>query len=177
VYWGDNGKELERQGRFGDTEQNMSIKVYAVCANSVYLNSFRYDSFGSAGPGTRRFIADKVARRSLMPHSLLPILHYNSPVFGPALDPECLPPLDHRQEDERASQSNKGGRDEAILVPEILYPRCNPNQTRYMRVSDGTNRRCSDKLMTKEAYPYPIANDMVFRTRITVAIASPLNSR
>lgn len=51
-------------------------------------------------------------------------LFYLAPVLHPLLFPQHLAPAHHNKEDTADSQANKSGANEAVLVPQILDPRC-----------------------------------------------------
>lgn len=59
----------------------------------------------------------------LMRHSLLPVLYHKLPVLLAAAGPECLPESDHHQEHGGTGHADESGRDEAVLVSEVVDPR------------------------------------------------------
>lgn len=58
-----------------------------------------------------------------MPHSPLPVLIHNIPVFLPRMCSKCLPPADHDQEHSSARQPDKSCGDKAVLVAQMVDPR------------------------------------------------------
>lgn len=61
-----------------------------------------------------------------MSHSLLPVLLHNLPILLATADATRFTKLDHDQEDRGTRHANKGGRDKAVLVPQVFDPGGNP---------------------------------------------------
>lgn len=58
-----------------------------------------------------------------MPHSPLPVLIHDIPVFFSRMCSKCLPPVDHDQKHSSARQPDKRCGDEAVLVAQMVDPR------------------------------------------------------